>query len=129
MSAVQSLEELMTMYPDDASCVRELAARRWPDGFRCPACGGSRSTILRHGRLWHCSACDLQTAVTAGTVMFGSKTPIRTWFAAAHLLHTDPEVPVGTLAKQLGIGGTAASTMIDRIVAGTPQGLGARDRG
>ena len=26
-------------FPDEASCARHLAAKRWPDGFVCPACG------------------------------------------------------------------------------------------
>ena len=29
-------------FSDEAACLDYLAASRWPDGYRCPACGGER---------------------------------------------------------------------------------------
>jgi hypothetical protein len=33
----RSLPEFEARFPDDAACARWLVAKRWPDGFRCPA--------------------------------------------------------------------------------------------
>src|SRR4051795_2003147 len=32
---------------DDAKCYALVRQQRWPDGVRCPACGGA--TVTRHG--------------------------------------------------------------------------------
>ena len=40
---------------DEVSCARHLAARRWPDGFVCPACGHDRGWGLKRRRAsWEC---------------------------------------------------------------------------
>ena len=33
--------EFYSRFPDDAACARYMAAERWPDGFKCPACAGA----------------------------------------------------------------------------------------
>ena len=33
---------------DDARCYALVRQQRWPDGVRCPACGGA--AVIRHGR-------------------------------------------------------------------------------
>jgi transposase-like protein len=33
---------------DDAKCHALVRQHRWPEGVRCPACGGA--TVIRHGR-------------------------------------------------------------------------------
>ncbi len=35
----RSLPELEARFPDEAACARWLLEKRWPYGFRCPACG------------------------------------------------------------------------------------------
>ena len=35
----RSLPEFEARFPDEAACARWLLGKRWPDGFRCPACG------------------------------------------------------------------------------------------
>jgi hypothetical protein len=97
------LETFLARFPDEAACVTELRARRWSEGFRCPACDGTRSTLLRNGRLWHCSSCDLQTSVMAGTLPFGSSLPLRDWLAAAYVLAADPAATGREIAAQLGV--------------------------
>ncbi|MGH2992126.1 MAG: transposase, partial [Solirubrobacterales bacterium] len=42
-------------FPDDAACLDYLAASRWPEGFRCPACGNERAWVLERRHLWECS--------------------------------------------------------------------------
>jgi predicted RNA-binding Zn-ribbon protein involved in translation (DUF1610 family)/transposase-like protein len=84
-----SLHEFMERFPDDSACAAYLERHRWPSGFMCPACGSCVGWKLQSKRwTWECRDCGHQTSVTAGTVMHGSKVPLRTWFLAAHLLAT-----------------------------------------
>ena len=44
----RSLIEFQRRFPDERACASYLAQVRWPDGFRCPACG--------HAKGWELSA-------------------------------------------------------------------------
>ena len=91
-------------FATEAACLDFLAASRWPDGFACPACGGRRAWVLERRHLWECSDCQLQTSVTAGTVMHGTRTPLRVWFWASYLVSThQPGISAKQLQRQLGL--------------------------
>ena len=93
-------------FPDEASCARHLAARRWPDGFVCPACGHDRGWELKRRRAsWECAACGKETSVTAGTVMHRSHLPLKTWFMAVHIVTSHSNgISALQLQAQLGLG-------------------------
>lgn len=96
--------EFQDRFVTDAACLEYLAASRWPEGFICPGCGGRRAWVLERRHLWQCSACALQTSVTAGTVLHGTRTPLRTWFWAAYLVATHhPGISAKQLQRQLGL--------------------------
>jgi hypothetical protein len=91
-------------FASEAACLDYLAASRWPDGFVCPACGGRRAWVLERRNLWECGDCGQQTSVTAGTVMHGTRTPLRVWFWAAYLVATHhPGISAKQLQRQLGL--------------------------
>src|SRR3972149_2443872 len=86
--------EFQRRFADEAVCLEYLAASRWPDGYRCPACGGARAWVLARRHLWQCVACGHQASVTAGTVLHGTRTPLPLWFWAAYLVSTlTPGIP------------------------------------
>ena len=88
----------------EAACLEYLAACRWPEGFVCPACGGRSAWVLERRHLWECAGCHQQTSVTAGTVLHGTRTPLRTWFWAAYLVATHhPGISAKQLQRQLGL--------------------------
>src|SRR5665809_70962 len=96
--------EFQDRFATEAACLDYLAASRWPEGFICPGCGGRRAWVLERRHLWECSACALQTSVTAGTVMHRTRTPLRTWFWAAYLVATHhPGISAKQLQRQLGL--------------------------
>jgi transposase-like protein len=100
----RSIVDFQERFPDDAACLEYLAASRWPEGFRCPGCGGRRAWVLDRRHLWECADCHLQTSVTAGTVMHRTRTPLRLWFWAAYLVATHtPGISAMQLQRQLGI--------------------------
>ena len=103
----RSLREFEARFPDDQACARWLLARRWPDGFRCPACGHDKGWELGRGTLLiECAKCHRQTSVTAGTVLHRSHLPLRVWFLAAWLVATHRNgISARQLRLQLGLGG------------------------
>ena len=72
----------------EPQCARTLERLRWPDGFRCPRCGGADHCRVSQGRrlLFQCNACRRQTSLTAGTMMDSSKLPPLVWFLAMYLI-------------------------------------------
>jgi hypothetical protein len=101
----RSIVEFQQRFADEADCLDYLAWSRWPDGFRCPACGGRRAWVLARRHLWECTACGRQTSVTAGTVMDHTHTPLRLWLWSAYLVATHtPGISAKQLQRQLGIG-------------------------
>jgi ISXO2-like transposase domain/Transposase zinc-ribbon domain len=100
----RTLLEFQRDFPDDEACLTYLAARRWPDGFACPRCAGTRASLITTRRVWQCSACRLQTSLTAGTVMHGTRLPLITWFWAMYLAATfNTGISARQLRRQLGI--------------------------
>ena len=95
---------------------RWLLKKRWPDGFRCPACGHDKARELGRERpTLQCAACERQVSVTAGTVLHGSHLGSRTWFLAAWLVATHRN---GISARQLwpqpGLGSYKTAWLLPR---------------
>lgn len=100
----RSYAELLAFFPDDAACADYLDWLRWPNGFVCPTCGGSRAWRMGDGRWW-CEACRRRVSVTAGTIFHGTRTPLTVWFAAAwHMTAGKNGVSAATLHRLLGFG-------------------------
>ena len=77
----RNLTELEARFGTEEACRAYLARLRWPDGFRCPRCGGERSWPVR-AVLLECAGCGCQTSVTAGTIFQDTRTPLPIWFQA-----------------------------------------------
>ena len=92
-------------FATEEACGEYLFACRWPEGFRCRRCGGGEIGVMHaRRRVWQCKGCGAQTSVTAGTLMHGTRTPLRLWFWAAYLLATHhPGISAVQLQRQLGI--------------------------
>src|SRR5712671_99279 len=59
----RNLTEFEALFATEEACRAYLVRLRWPDGFRCPRCGGGKSWTVR-GVLLECAACGCQTSVT-----------------------------------------------------------------
>ena len=102
----RSILEFQRQFPDEAACVTWLVAARWPEGFRCPACGHDHAWELATKEwTYECAQCRRQTSVTAGTIMHGSKLPLTVWFWAAYLMATHSNgISARQMWRQLGLG-------------------------
>ena len=101
-----SMAEFMERYGTEEKCQATLVDSRWPSGFVCPECGGTRhSTFERKGlRYWQCSTCREQTTVICGTIFQATKLPLTRWFLAMHLLsQSKNSVSALELKRHLGV--------------------------
>ena len=97
------------LYPDEEACRKAWFTWRWPEGFKCPRCAGSKYCEIRGRQLLQCRQCRHQTSTIAGTVLQGTKLPMRVWFRAMHLL-TQGKKGLSNieLGRRLGISTNAA---------------------
>ena len=77
----RNLRELEDWFASEEACRQYLVSLRWPEGFRCPVCGGQEAWVTKRS-LWMCAACQHQTSVTAGTIFQDTRKDLRTWFRA-----------------------------------------------
>ncbi len=103
----RSLREFQARFPDDTACAAFLAAKRWPDSFRCPCCGGAKVWQLPSRKVptFLCAGCRKETSITAGTIMHRSHLPLTVWFWAAFLMATHSNgMSALQLQSELGLG-------------------------
>ncbi len=75
----RTLQEFDKWFSSEAACAEYLRRVRWREGFKCPACGGTKAWVMARNHLW-CTSCQRQTSVTAGTIFQGTRKPLRMWF-------------------------------------------------
>jgi hypothetical protein len=97
------------LYPDEEVCRKAWFAWRWPEGFKCPRCAASEYCEIRDRQLLQCRHCRYQTSLIAGTILQGTKLPMRVWFRAMHLLAQGKKgLSNIELGRRLGISTNAA---------------------
>ena len=108
--------EFLTWFADEASCIAFLERLRWPGGFVCPNCGSRKAWRIADGR-WSCKVCVRKVSVTENTIFDRTRTPLRTWFAAAWYV-TNQKYGASALGLQrvLGFGSyQTAWTMLHKL--------------
>jgi hypothetical protein len=100
------MREFRRRFSTTEACREYLVQCRWPNGFVCPICSGTKAWLNQKRYVFECKECGRQTSPTAGTVMHRSHLPIEEWFWAAYLVATHtPGISALQLQRQLGIGG------------------------
>ena len=108
------------LYPDEEACRKAWFAWRWPEGFKCPRCAGSKYCEIRGRQLLQCRQCRYQTSLIAGTVLQGTKLPMRVWFRAMHLLAQGKKgLSNIELGRRLGISTNAAWRVQHKLMQAT----------
>lgn len=77
----KTAQEFEATFADESSCRRMLARFRWGQEPLCVQCGSDKTWELANGRI-ECHGCGYQMSVTAGTVLHGTRKPLRLWFRA-----------------------------------------------
>jgi hypothetical protein len=123
-----SLFELFEQFGTEAQCEAALERARWPQGFRCPRCGGAPHCVLRVRvrKTCQCNACHHQTSLIAGTVFEGTKLALTVWFLAMYLI-SQAKTGLSALAlkRDLGVSYPTAWLMHHKLM----QAMVAREAG
>ena len=91
-----NLIDVSQAFRTDEQCLEYLEHMRWPDGVRCPICGGNQfsrverksATKNKRNRFYQClePTCRTQFSATAGTLFHDSHLPLTKWFMAIALM-------------------------------------------
>jgi transposase-like protein len=96
--------EFLYLYGTEDQCRAALLVWRWPNGFKCPVCGGEVCSEITSRRLYQCSDCRRQVSLTAGTIFHASKLPLTQWFRAMyHLGQCKNGISALELSRRLGV--------------------------
>lgn len=111
------VDVVFATFHSETECIEHLFKSRWPNGFRCPACGHARAYTIASRRLplYQCVSCRKQTSLIAGTVMEGSRTPLRKWLIAIQLLSRESGVTALRLASLIQVTYKTAWLMLHKI--------------
>ena len=113
-----TLSELQERYGSEEQCEAAIVAWRWPQGFVCPHCGGTKHAITGQRRLYACHSCRRQVSIKSGTVFENTMLPLTKWFQAMWLI-TSSKNSISTLAmsRHLGIKWDSAWLMRQKLMS------------
>lgn len=122
ISPFSSMMEMLSAFPDDATCREYLEAKRWGGVATCPYCQSQRSYTLKtkgvFKGMYKCAekGCQKRYTVTIGTMFEGSHIGLRKWFVALYIFALHKKgISSHQLAVDLGITQKSAWYMLHRI--------------
>lgn len=80
-----SLDQLITYFHDENTCIEFLKNFRWKNGIECPYCDSKQIYHRRDGR-FHCDNCNRNFSVLVKTIFQSTKLPLRKWFITIYLM-------------------------------------------
>jgi hypothetical protein len=99
----QDMPAFMARFGTDQQCREYLFKARWPDGFRCAACGHADAYALKTKIVYECVACGKQHSLLAGTIFEQTKTGLSRWFLAIYLVTSSKRgISAMELKRQMG---------------------------
>ena len=99
------LPSFFERFGTDEQCRAYLFQARWPDGFRCAACGHDRAWAHKARLIDECAACGKQHSLLAGTIFEQTKTGLSRWFLAIYLVTSSKGgISAMELKRQMGFG-------------------------
>ncbi len=111
-----SFKQCREQFATEEAGTNFLYEHRFPNGFVCPHCGGTKCSFIRTRWLYQCSSCRKQISMTAGTVMHRTHLPLTSWFWAMYLCATDKRgISAVQLKKALDICYESAWYLLVRI--------------
>jgi transposase-like protein len=107
---------------DDAKCFAFVRHHRWPEGVRCPTCGGG--AVVRDGRddtqpyrqRYRCKTCTSRFDDLTGTVLAGRHQPLRVWVLCLYFLGLN--LSNRQIAGELGLNVSDVQAMTEQLRGG-----------
>jgi transposase-like protein len=112
-----SLESFVARFNTEEACADYLFQIKWPNGFVCPRCNHPHyyKTTTRRLPLYECAHCYHQASLTVGTVMEGSRTPLRKWFITFYRLSQPHSINAFQLKQEIHVTYKTAWSMLHKI--------------
>jgi len=107
---------------DDARCYELVRQHRWPEGVRCPSCGGGsvarhgRDDTQRHRQRYRCGACNARFDDLTGTVLAGHHRPLRVWVLCLYFMGLN--LSNRQIARELDLGASDVQAMTEVLRRG-----------
>lgn len=79
----KTLPEFETRFPDEPAARAYFELLRWNGRPCCARCKSERVREIKSRARYECADCRHQTSLTSGTVLEGTRKPIRLWLRAA----------------------------------------------
>src|SRR3954464_13092680 len=95
----EDVPSFVARFGTDGQCREYLFKARWPDGFRCSACGHDDPYALKTKIVYECVACRKQHSLLAGTIFEQTKAGWAKWFLAIYLVWTSSLGVEGSLTN------------------------------
>jgi transposase-like protein len=101
----RDLPTFVARFGTDEQCREHLFKARWPEGFRCRACGHDDAYVLARRNIYECAACGQQHSLLTGTIFEQTKTDLAKWFLAIYLVTSSKGgISAMELQRQMGFG-------------------------
>jgi transposase-like protein len=95
---------------------------RWPEGIRCPRCGGKTISRIKARRQFDCDSCRYQFSVRVGSVLQDSKLPLWKWFLGVYLMiESKKGMSANQIMRTIGVSYKTAWYLCHRIRAAMTQ--------
>src|SRR5436305_2899234 len=107
---------------DDARCFEPVRQHRWPEGVRCPRCGGAaiardgRDYAQPHRQRYRCAACGARFDDLTGTALAGHHQPLRVWVLCLYL--TGLNLSNRQIARELDLAPSDVQAMTEALRQG-----------
>src|ERR1043165_7633696 len=110
------IDEVYSLFPENADCVAYLEALRWQGKPKCPYCKRANPTRLKTELRHHCNVCNVAFSVTVGTVFHRTRVPLQKWFLSISLMMGVEDAPSSRkLAEIIEVDKNTAHYLTKRI--------------
>jgi transposase-like protein len=107
---------------DNAKCFEVVRELRWPEGVRCPHCGGQhvikfgRDETQEHRQRYRCKSCGRCFDDLTETIFEGHHQPLRTWILCLYFMGLN--LSNTQIGKELDINKDDVQNMAAKLRAG-----------
>lgn len=113
MDISEVISHFQDKFPTDLSCERYFHDLRWPQGFICPKCGGTKCWTIKQPIGYECAGCKRRISLTSDSLLAQTHLPLREWFGAAYLLCSQRNgISARKLQEIIGLGSYQTSWLV-----------------
>lgn len=98
-----TLDEFLSGYPDEESCILLLEKLKWGNGFQCRKCGHHHYCDGKYPGSRRCTRCKTEETLKAHTIFQNCKLPLHTSMHMMLYAYHRPLSSTSVMCRELGI--------------------------